>query len=96
MVQQRPEWFDAYVGVGQMVKPAESDRLGYEDVIARAEAEGRTKLVERLKAIGPPPYPAGRGCLRRYMAYLMPQTGYMAADTVAAGGRPSAGPGCSR
>ena len=56
MINQRPEWFAGYVGIGQMVSPVETDTLGYEYVLAHARAEGRDELVATLESYGPPPY----------------------------------------
>lgn len=56
MVQQRPSWFAAYIGQGQMTSAPKDDRLGYDYVLQRARAEGDTGLVDRLEQNGPPPY----------------------------------------
>ena len=55
-VQQHPELYRAYVGVGQMVSQAATDRIFYEDTLAWAREEGNTDLVDTLEANGPPPY----------------------------------------
>jgi proline iminopeptidase len=55
-VQRRPELYEAFVGVGQMVSPRETDRIFYEDTLAWARASGRDGLVASLTEIGPPPY----------------------------------------
>jgi pimeloyl-ACP methyl ester carboxylesterase len=55
-VQRQPELFSAYVGVGQMVSPAETDRIFYRDTLAWARDSGNTELVDRLTSSGPPPY----------------------------------------
>ena len=55
-VKERPDLFHAYVGTGQMVSPAETDTMFYEDTIEWAERTGRETLAKRLKRIGPPPY----------------------------------------
>lgn len=75
MAQQRPEWFHAFVGVGQMVSSLQDDRMGYAYVMNRARAEGDAALVRRLEKNGPPPY-KGALMLLRYMDYLSPLTGY--------------------
>jgi len=51
-----PELFAAYVGTGQMVGPDETDRMFWEDTLAWAEERGDRRLVEALRAAGPPPY----------------------------------------
>jgi pimeloyl-ACP methyl ester carboxylesterase len=55
-VQQRPDLYAAFVGTGQMVSVAETDRLFYEDALAYADATGDTVLGDALAANGPPPY----------------------------------------
>lgn len=54
--KESPERFAAFIGSGQMVNVAETDRMFWEDTIAWAEATGDTELAERLRANGPPPY----------------------------------------
>lgn len=55
-VQRRPELFSAFVGVGQMVSPVETDRIFYRDTLAWARESGNTALVDTLTTSGPPPY----------------------------------------
>jgi proline iminopeptidase len=55
-VQQRPEWFHAYVGAGQMVSMRATDELFYEDTLAHAREQGDAALEETLVELGPPPY----------------------------------------
>jgi proline iminopeptidase len=55
-VQRQPELFAAYVGVGQMVSPAETDQVFYRDTLAWARDRGNAELVNRLTSSGPPPY----------------------------------------
>jgi pimeloyl-ACP methyl ester carboxylesterase len=55
-VQDHPELFEAFIGVGQMVSPVETDRIFYTDTLAWAREKGNTGLVGDLEAIGPPPY----------------------------------------
>lgn len=55
-VQQHPELYRAYVGVGQMVSQAATDKIIYADTLAWAHEEGNTDLVDTLEANGPPPY----------------------------------------
>ncbi|GAA3334690.1 hypothetical protein GCM10020358_00100 [Amorphoplanes nipponensis] len=55
-VQRRPELYRAYIGAGQAVDLRAGDRLCYADVLAWARATGRSGLVRRLTALGPPPY----------------------------------------
>jgi pimeloyl-ACP methyl ester carboxylesterase len=55
-VQQAPEKYAAFIGVGQMVSQLATDRIFYDDTLAWARANDRSGLVEDLVAIGPPPY----------------------------------------
>jgi proline iminopeptidase len=55
-VAQRPEWFHAYVGAGQMVSLRATDELFYEDTLAHAREVGDVALEAELVALGPPPY----------------------------------------
>ena len=54
--QRQPELFSAFVGVGQMVSPAETDRIFYRDTLAWARDRGDTDLADRLTGNGQPPY----------------------------------------
>jgi pimeloyl-ACP methyl ester carboxylesterase len=55
-VQRRPELYRAYIGAGQAVDLAASDRLFYADILAWARATGRDALARTLTAQGEPPY----------------------------------------
>jgi pimeloyl-ACP methyl ester carboxylesterase len=55
-VQRQPELFSAYVGVGQMVSPTETDRIFYRDTLDWARESGNTDLVDTLTSSGSPPY----------------------------------------
>lgn len=55
-VQQRPDLFAAFVGVGQMVDPTATDVHFYDDTLAWARRTGNDALVDTLVASGPPPY----------------------------------------
>jgi pimeloyl-ACP methyl ester carboxylesterase len=55
-VQRRPELFSAFVGVGQMVSPKETDRIFDRDTLAWARESGNTELVDTLTRNGMPPY----------------------------------------
>ena len=56
MVQQRPELFSAYIGTGQFVNWAQQDAVGYEKLLAKAQAESDVEAERQLLEIGPPPY----------------------------------------
>ncbi len=55
-VQRRPDLYAAFIGVGQMVTPAETDQIFYRDTLAWARQEEDSGLVDRLRESGPPPY----------------------------------------
>jgi len=55
-VQQHPELYQAFVGVGQMVSQRETDRIFYRDTLAWARKTGKNDVVATLTDIGPPPY----------------------------------------
>jgi pimeloyl-ACP methyl ester carboxylesterase len=55
-VQQHPELYHAFVGVGQMVSQRETDIMFWEDTVAWAEETGNTALAQTLRRNGPPPY----------------------------------------
>lgn len=57
-IQRRPDLYRAYFGVGQIVHQARGEELSYDYAMAQAVANGDTDAVERLEAIGRPPYPA--------------------------------------
>lgn len=55
-LQKRPMSYRAFVGIGQMVSPVETDRIFYQDTLTWAQKTGKTGLVKRLRKIGQPPY----------------------------------------
>ena len=55
-VAQRPELFHAYIGIGQMSRMAESERLSWDWTMEQARKAGDTAAVSTLARIGPPPY----------------------------------------
>ncbi len=55
-VQDAPEKYTAFIGVGQMVSQLATDRIFYADTLDWATANDKSGLVDELKAIGPPPY----------------------------------------
>jgi proline iminopeptidase len=55
-VQQAPDRYRAFIGVGQMVSMVETDQILYEDTLAWAQRTGRSGLAGDLVAIGPPPW----------------------------------------
>ena len=55
-VRREPTLYSAFVGVGQMVSPVETDRTFYADTLAWARGQGQSGLATELEGIGPPPY----------------------------------------
>ncbi len=57
-VQERPELYRAFIGVGQMVSQRATDRIFYDDTLAWATRAGEDDLARQLQEAGPPPYEA--------------------------------------
>ena len=76
LVQRYPERFHAFAGTGQMVDFKETEIIDYELAIKLAEEEGNTKLVEKLKKQGLPPY-YGKDVTLKSATYLMYLSDYM-------------------
>ena len=55
-VFRRPDLFSTYVGIGQMSRTAESERLSYDWTLEQARNAGDESSVAKLAEIGPPPY----------------------------------------
>lgn len=55
-VQRHPEKYHAFVGTGQMVDVAETDRIFYQETLAWAQEQDDAELLATLHQIGPPPY----------------------------------------
>ena len=54
---ERPDLYAAYIGLSQFVTVPESERILDVEGRARARSAGDTEALERLREIGPPPYP---------------------------------------
>lgn len=61
MAKMRPDLFYAYVGTGQVADPAANYAVAYEELIEKAKRVGDGRALRELQAVGPPPYPDGRG-----------------------------------
>lgn len=57
LAKRHPDWFYAYVGIGQAIDFPESERRGYEETLRRARAARDDKAVSELAAIAPFPNP---------------------------------------
>ena len=68
MAKARPDLFHAYVGAAQVVNARQNEAGMYREVLALAQAAGDTATVDRLAALGAPPWrdPRNFGILRRF------------------------------
>ncbi len=55
-IQQRPDLYHAFIGSGQMVNVAETDRRIYHKLLDNAEQTGDAQFAAKLRAFGEPPY----------------------------------------
>ncbi len=55
-VARFPELFHCYVGIGQIGRMSEGERLSYEWTLEQARANGARRAIRALEAMGPPPY----------------------------------------
>lgn len=55
LARRHPEWFHAYVGMGQVVDVAEQERLGYEALVDSATRARDTAALRELRALAPYP-----------------------------------------
>ena len=68
MAKARPDLFHAYVGTAQVVNARDNESGMYREVMALAQAAGDTTTVDKLTALGAPPWtdPHNFGILRRF------------------------------
>ena len=68
MAKARPELFHAYIGTAQVVDARANVTGMYREVMALAKAAGDTATVDKLTALGSPPWtdPRNFGILRRF------------------------------
>ena len=55
LAEAHPDWFYAYVGVGQIVNMRESERIGYDFVLGQAKEHHNDTAVKELEALAPLP-----------------------------------------
>jgi pimeloyl-ACP methyl ester carboxylesterase len=55
LAQLHPDWFYAYISVGQVVNGRRNEAVGYNYALRRAKAEHNTKAIAELESIGPYP-----------------------------------------
>lgn len=79
LVDRYPCSYHGLIGTGQMVDFVETERLDYAKALEIAEARNNTKLINKLKANGEPPY-YGKNVTWKSTVYLNYLSAYMAAD----------------
>jgi pimeloyl-ACP methyl ester carboxylesterase len=55
LAQQHPDWFYAYIGVGQVVNTRKNEQAGFAFALREATADGNAEAVRELQAIAPYP-----------------------------------------
>jgi pimeloyl-ACP methyl ester carboxylesterase len=55
LAQRHPDWFYAYIGVGQVVNTRRNEELGYAFAVQQARAHGNAEAVKALDGIAPYP-----------------------------------------
>jgi pimeloyl-ACP methyl ester carboxylesterase len=55
LAQKHPDWFYAYIGVGQVVNMRDGERAGYQWALQQVEAHHNADGIRELKALAPYP-----------------------------------------
>jgi pimeloyl-ACP methyl ester carboxylesterase len=55
LAQRHPEWFYAYIGVGQVVNVRQNEAIGYEFAVQQAREHHNTQAQQELASIAPYP-----------------------------------------
>jgi pimeloyl-ACP methyl ester carboxylesterase len=55
LAQRHPDWFYAYIGLGQIVNGRRNEAAGYDWTLAEARRRGDTRAIKELEAIAPYP-----------------------------------------
>ncbi|WP_232820855.1 alpha/beta hydrolase [Dyella sp. C11] len=55
LAQKHPDWFYAYISVGQVVNGRRNEAVGYNFALSQAKAEHNTQAIAELEAIAPYP-----------------------------------------
>jgi len=76
LAHEHPESYQAFIGTGQMVAFAETERLDYAKAMEIAKNKGDTALIEKLLANGEPPY-YGKDVTWKSAVYLNYLSNYM-------------------
>lgn len=53
LAQRHPEWLHAYIGLGQLIDARESERLGWQFAMQRAQSSGHRVAIAELQSIAP-------------------------------------------
>lgn len=67
---RHPEYYYAYVGVGQAVNFIEAEQISYQFTLDRARELKNNTAVDELEAIGPPPYSREQLGIQRKWLFL--------------------------
>ncbi len=59
LAQKHPDWFYAYIGVGQLIDTQRNEAEGYEFALQSAKTSHNTEAIKELEAIAPYPGDAG-------------------------------------
>jgi proline iminopeptidase len=54
-IKKKPEWFYAYIGVGQVVNMREGEKVSYNYTVRMAKEQGNKKALEQLLSLAPYP-----------------------------------------
>jgi pimeloyl-ACP methyl ester carboxylesterase len=79
LVDKYPESYHAFIGTGQMVDFAETERLDYKKALEIARSKNDTGIIKRLMANGMPPY-YGKDVTWKSAVYLNYLSAYMAGN----------------
>jgi pimeloyl-ACP methyl ester carboxylesterase len=79
LIDMYPDSYHGFIGTGQMVDFAETERMDYAKALEIAKSKGDTELIERLIANGEPPY-YGKDVTWRSAVYLNYLSAYMAGN----------------
>ena len=77
LIDKYPESYHAFIGTGQMIDFAETERMDYAKAMEIAKEKGDTALIKKLKANGEPPY-YGKDVTWKSAIYLNYLSAYMA------------------
>lgn len=79
LIDRHPEDYHAFIGTGQMVDFAETERIDYQKAMEIAKQRNDTGLLQKLQANGQPPY-YGKDVTWKSAAYLNYLSAYMASN----------------